>query len=181
MAKNIKVSLTEGTDENMTLSESSLGTLYQSAVAAFPNTTMRQHATGPIQIDEIRATPFLGMNTLLLRCQATNANKVYRPVILFRNVNFEGKGANIIAADNNQSYDFNPLSEMMTDTRVRCSCGDHFWRAQYANWLDTSLYGSNRKPYENNGGAPANPTDAPMLCKHLMKFMEQLRLDGIIK
>jgi hypothetical protein len=165
----------------MTLSESSLGHLFQSAVNAFPHTTMRQHATGPIQIDEIRNTPFLGMRTLLFRCRATNENRVYHPVILFRNVNFNGNGTSIVASDNHQTYNFDPLSEQHTDARVRCQCGDHFWRAQYANWLDISLYGTNRKPYESLGvGPPANPTDAPMLCKHLMKFMEELRNSGII-
>jgi hypothetical protein len=161
--------------------ESSLADLHQSAVDAFPLTTKRQHVVGPIQIDEVRATPFLGMNTLLFRCRAINEDRIYNPVILLLNVNFNGDGASIEASDNHQIYSFEPLSEHDTDSRVRCQCGDYYWRAQYANWLDRSLYGSNRKPYENMGlRGPANPNDSPMLCKHLMKLVEKLRQDGII-
>ena len=164
----------------MTLSESSLGKLYKSAVEAFPLTTMRQHATGPIKIDELRITPFLGMNTLLVRCNATNENRIYQPLILFRKVNFQGNGASIIASDDNQKYNFTPLSEK-TDTRVRCQCGDFHWRFNYCDWTEKTLYGNKRSRYISKNLRPSvNPTESIGICKHIMKFMEKLKQERII-
>ena len=48
----------------ITLQESSLQNLYTSTVKAFPKTTRRQYAIDPINIAEVKWTPFLGVHTV---------------------------------------------------------------------------------------------------------------------
>jgi hypothetical protein len=158
--------------------ESSAEELYQSSVKAFPNTTMRQHATQPIVIKELRWTPFVGVNTLFIKSIAQNENREYSPCILCKGVDYKGNQVKITANDGRQ-YNFNKLSLENTDILVRCNCGDFFWRGNYADHLDGSLYGRKRRKYESNGGPPANPTNAPMICKHLMKMIKVVNEAGI--
>ncbi len=158
--------------------ESSFSDLYQSAVDAFPHTTKRQHATGPIEISEISILPFLGMKTLLLRCLATNEDRQYRPLILFRNVQY-GKGKSFRDQDGLTFQMEQP--SLNNEVNIRCQCGDFKWRFHHEDWNDRSLYGANRKPYEAiSDRGPVNPTEAIGCCKHLMKLAEILRSKKIL-
>lgn len=156
------------------LAESSLADLYASAVLAFPKTTKRQHATGPIVIEDLRMTPFLGMKTLFVRAEAVNGDRRYAPVVLLRGVNYGGAGAKIRASDD-MEYEFDRLSLGESDVNVRCNCADFLWRFNYYDYQDRSLYGNKRKKYESKGGPPANPLQLPGMCKHLMRLMETLQ------
>jgi hypothetical protein len=157
------------------LNESSLTDLYKSAVLAFPNTTKRQHATGPVQIEELRWTPFLGVKTLFVRGEAVNEDRRYHPVILFKKVDYEKKGARVVASDG-LPYTFGKLSTENNQVLLRCNCQDFHWRFNYYNWEDRSLYSAVRKPYESlDLGPPANPSELPGMCKHLMKMVEVLK------
>jgi hypothetical protein len=161
---------------------SSFSQLYNSAIAAYPNTTRRQHATDTIKIENVRWTPFLGMNTLLLRVRADNTadnGGIYNPLILFKKVKYEGP-IKIIASDNGQTNYISPLS-LENNVLVRCSCGDLFWRFHHEDFQDRSLTGPDRKPYEaiSNRG-PINPTHAIGVCKHLIKTIWHLQEKGII-
>jgi hypothetical protein len=162
------------------IEESSLSELYHSAVAAFPRTQKRQHATDPIKIIELKWTPFLGMKTLMVRGIAQSEHKMYSPIILFKNVkdfteaeinkNYISPDLVTLSSDENTYY-FNPLSSNTTEVLVRCNCNDFYWRGNFANYLDKSLQGRKRKKYESKGiNPPANPDNAPMMCKHLMKM-----------
>lgn len=159
--------------------ESSLDDLYSSAVEAFPGTRKRQHAIDPVRIVGMRWTPFLGLRTLFVRGLAQNEGRTYDSIILFKDVNY-GHGIPIVASDGRE-YLLERLSIEDNDVLVRCNCGDFYWRGNFANYLDNSLFGRKRKKYESLGILPpANPTDAPMLCKHLMKLSYALRDAGII-
>jgi len=158
--------------------ESSAEELYQSAVKAFPNTTMRQHATHPIVIRELRWTPFVGVKTLFIKGLAQNEEREYGPCILFKGVNYQGKAVKITASDGLQ-YNFDKLSLENTDVLVRCNCPDFFWRFNYYDHLDKSLYGTKRKKYESHGGPPANPMELPGMCKHIMKMTKVIAEAGI--
>jgi hypothetical protein len=158
--------------------ESSAEELYKSAVKAFPKTTMRQYATHPIVIRELRWIPFVGVKTLFLKSLAQNEEREYGPCILFKGVNYGGKQVKIIASDGLQ-YNFDKLSLENTDILLRCNCPDFYWRFNYYNHLDKSLYGSKRRKYESEGGLPANPLQLPGMCKHLMKMTEVVANAGI--
>jgi hypothetical protein len=162
------------------LNESSLAGLHDSAVRAFPKTTKRQHAVGPVVIDEFRWTPFLGVRTLFVRAEATSQSRQYSPIILFKNVDYDGDGATITASDDGLEYSFTPLSVEDNQVLVRCNCPDFHWRFNYYNHLDRSLQGKKRAKYEGKGGPPANPSQLPGLCKHLMKAVSALRDAGVL-
>lgn len=154
------------------INESSVNDLYNSTVAAFPRTTKRQHATQPIVIEELTWTPFLGMKTLFVKSAVRNETRHYNPIILFKNINYNGTGAKI--KDNNgQLYEFDPISVENTDIVLRCQCDDFYFRFNYYNHLDHSLYGRKRGAYESKGiGPPANPMELPGMCKHLIKTIQ---------
>lgn len=163
------------------LFESSLEDLYQSAVEAFPNTRMRQHATHPIVITNLRWTPFVGMKTLFIKALAQNEGREYNPIILFKNVNYKGDQVKIMSSDHRE-VSFDKLSMEHTDVNLRCNCKDFYWRFNYYDHVDKSLYGRKRAPYESTGrGQPANPFEMPGMCKHLMKTAHVLREAGIFK
>lgn len=164
--------------------ESSLSDLYDSAVDAFPNTTMRQHAIGPIQIHELSFTPFIGVKTLFLRGTAFNENRQYSPIILFKNVVYSNEGDNLIdiVASDGLHYRLKKLSVNENNVLLRCGCKDFFWRFNYYNHLDKSLFGRKRTSYESQGlRGPINPMEMPGMCKHLMKLIETLKDAKLIK
>jgi hypothetical protein len=161
------------------LDESSATDLYQSAVAAFPNTAKRQHATQPIVITNLHWTPYIGMKTLFVKGLAQSEGKEYNPIVVFKNVNYrDAAGPNVVgltASDNNE-YFFEKLDLGDTDIVVRCNCPDFYWRFNYFDHIDGSLYGRKRAKYEAlyNPGS-ANPQEMPGMCKHLMKLTTVLK------
>jgi len=157
----------------MYINESSANELYRSAVAAFPNTTKRQHATDPVRIVQLDWTPFLGLKTLLIRGTAVNEGRTYKPMVLFKQVRY-GEGINLRANDG-KDYQLKPLSAENNDILIRCDCKDFHWRFNYYDHLDHSLYGRKRAEYVSQGGPPANPLELPGMCKHLMKMLLALR------
>ncbi len=162
----------------MKYNESSIDDLYLSAVKAFPRTTMRQHAVDPIVVESLRWTPFVGMKTLFIKGSTRNEDRHYNTIILFKNVDY-AKNEVRITANDGKEYKFGKLSLESTDVVLRCNCNDFYWRFNYYNHLDRSLYGTKRSKYESQGGPPANPTESPGMCKHLMKTAQILRESGI--
>ena len=164
--------------------ESSLQELYQSAVDAFPSTQMRQHAVDPIVISSLQWVPFLGMKTLFVKGLAESGGSEYSPVVVFKRVGYQdtsGPGVIPLAASDGQEYFLERLSAEQTDVLVRCNCDDFYWRFNYFNSTDKSLYSRKRKKYEAlyNPGS-ANPQSMPGLCKHLMKMAGVLRESGVL-
>ena len=161
------------------LIETSLQELYDSTVAAFPNCPLRQHATHPIVITNLTWMPFIGMKTLFVKAIAQSEGKEYNPIVLFKQVDYDGNDITISASDM-QETSFSKLSMEDTQVLVRCNCLDHIWRFCHYNSVDGSLYGRDRKKYEAKGaGPPANPKERPGLCKHLMKTIHVLDEAGI--
>jgi hypothetical protein len=158
--------------------ESTLDELYQSAVDAFPNTTKRQHATHPVEIERIFWTPYIGMKTLMIKAEIRNEDKHYNSFIVFKGVKYHDKKApNLIEIvdSTKKHYFLEQLSSENHDVLLRCSCGDFHWRFNYFDHLDKSLYSRKRRKYEalHNPGS-ANPKEMPGMCKHLMKLIEAL-------
>jgi hypothetical protein len=162
------------------LIESSLNDLYKSTVVAFPKTKKRQHAIDEIKISKLEWIPFLGMNTLMIKALAQNESNghEYNCVVLFKNVHYhDAMGPNLIEIVDltKKHYFIEKLNYDDTQVLVRCSCEDFKWRGNYFDHLDRSLFGRKRKKYEalHNPGS-ANPTESPMVCKHLMKMSKTL-------
>lgn len=154
--------------------ESSLQDLYQSTIAAFPHCGLRQHATHPIVIKNLTWVPFLGLKTLFIKSLAQNEEREYNPILLFKNVNYNGNEVLLTASDGKQ-YNFDRISLENSDVLVRCNCKDFSYRFNFYNHLDKSLYGRKRAKYESKGGPPANPTMSIGMCKHLIKLSHVLK------
>jgi hypothetical protein len=154
--------------------ESSLQDLYLSTVSAFPQCGLRQNATHPIIIKNLTWVPFLGLKTLFVKSLAQNEEREYNPIILFKNVNYDGNEVLLKASDGKQ-YNFDRISLENSDVLVRCNCKDFSYRFNFYNHLDKSLYGRKRTKYESKGGPPANPSELPGACKHLWKTVHVLK------
>lgn len=163
------------------VNESTLPELYDSTVKAFPQTTLRQHATQPIVIKNLHWTAFQGMKTLFVKGLAQNEDREYSPIILFKGVNYKTGGVKL-AASNGKEYEFAPISLDESDILVRCNCPDFHWRFNFCNHLDKSLYGRKRAKYESMGErGPVNPMKMPGMCKHCLKLSEVLRQAGVFQ
>lgn len=158
--------------------ESNVNDLYDSAVEAYPKTKYRQHAVDPIKIVELTIIPFKGMKTIYFKGLAQNEDRQYNTVIVFKDVDYS-KGIKLTANDG-LVYELKPLSSSKNEVFVKCGCEDFYWRFNWYNYLDHSLYGKKRKKYEG-GEYPANPKESPGLCKHLISLARALRDSGILK
>jgi hypothetical protein len=167
--------------KNWIIEESSLVDLYNSTVQAFPNCTLRQHATQTISIADLTWVPYKGMKTLFIKALAQNEGKEYNSIILFKRVKYIESGGIKIVDNIGQQHFIEQLSLNKTDVLIRCNCLDFFYRFNYYDHLDKSLYGPKRTPYKAKGThPPANPTKSEGLCKHLIKMMEILQESGIV-
>jgi hypothetical protein len=162
--------------------ESSFYDLYQSTVKSFPYTTKRQHAIDPIKIVSLRWIPYIGVKTLYIKglAQNTENSKEYNPLILFKNIQYlpsKEKNSVEILDSNQKKHIIKKIKN--NDVLVRCNCKDFYWRGNYADHLDRSLYGTKRQPYIGTSGYSVNTNDDPMVCKHLIKLHKVLSKSGL--
>jgi len=163
--------------------ESNLVDLYNSTVAAYPKTTLRQFATDPIVITKLSWTPFKGVKTLFVRGLAQNEGAEYSPMILFREVDYNAK-SNIVHvyASDGLPYEFGKVVLKENNVTLRCDCPDYLWRWHHTNAVDKSNYGRDRKKYvkiEGSTRPPVNPSELPGMCKHILKLVKVLSEAGI--
>ena len=163
------------------IKESTLIELYKSTIVNFP-TTKRQYATDTIKFTEMKWNTFLGFKTLNITGLAQNEGREYNSTIVFKNVKYHINntgGLIALVSKEGRQYLLEPLAE--NDVVLRCNCGDFHWRMKFADYLDKSLQGPNRKRYEAkiNPGL-ANPNNSPGICKHLMVMMEVLEKSNLI-
>lgn len=167
----------------MFFEESSFNDLYSNINVGFPRTGLRQHATQPIKITELRWLPYRGVKTLYVRALAQNEGREYSPIVLFKRVNYvdeNTKNAITINASNGGKYSFEKLSLKNTDILLRCECKDFRYRFSWYNKLDKSLYGGVPPKYESKEiGPPANPMELSGMCKHCIKLIKVLGTAGI--
>lgn len=163
------------------LNETSLNNLYNSTVDAFPNTKMRQYATDPIVISHLNWVPFVGMKTLFVKGLAQNEGREYNPTVVFKQVQYNPNENHVeLNANDGKIYNLKRLSLENNDVLLRCNCPDFFWRFNYYDYVDKSLYNRKRKKYESSGGHPANPKEMPGMCKHLIKMIKTLHQSTIL-
>lgn len=157
--------------------------LYISTVRAFPNTEMRQYATQPIRITNIRWTPFRGTKTLFVKGLAQSEGNEYNPIVLFKNVDYTLNELTLAASDGG-TYKLGKISLEHQNVSIRCNCPDFRWRFSYFDSLDKSLYGRKPPKYvkaEGSNRPPANPLQLPGMCKHLIKLVEVLQKANLFR
>lgn len=157
------------------LVESNLRDLEGSTVTAFGDS--RIDASYAVQLNNIETVPFTEQNLLTVSATTKSDNELYDTSIEFQDVEYveesdDGTGVyNFKAADGTEYY----VTIGNGDVLVRCTCGDFRWRFAYYNSVDGSLLGDPPPPYvAKTDRAPANPSKAPGLCKHLIKLKDYL-------
>ena len=168
------------------LNESSLGDLERSAVQAFPNTRRRQHTVNTVQISSAELIP--EENALMVKGEARNTSEgtSYNPTIELLGVEYvdepSGQTATFTGTDGNE-YHINPLDVNRTQVKVTCTCMDFYWRFAMWNHNDGSLLGPKPDAYvrKTDTRPPANPTQSPGICKHLMRMMDYLQQQHIMR
>jgi len=163
--------------------ETDLNTLYKKTISAFPLTTKRQHSTDTVSIRDINWMPFYGAKTLFLKAFIQNENREYESIILFKNVKYEeknGKGIIAIQPSAGKRFFVEQINTGKNDVLVKCNCPDFFYRFNYYNSLDKSLFGKKRKKYEGANFWKANPKELPGFCKHLIKTTKILGEFGLL-
>jgi hypothetical protein len=161
------------------LNESNIRDLYRSTVNAFPRTRKRQHSVHEISLTALNFVPYQGVRTLFVKGSAYNDEKgtAYNPMILFKNVKYHStreKNLAEIVASNGRNYFLEKL-KLQQDVVLRCNCQDFYWRFNYEDYKDRSLYGTLRRKYEAKfDPGSTNPLELPGMCKHLIKLAQSL-------
>jgi hypothetical protein len=158
--------------------ETSISELYTNSRKAFPGTSKRENSTDTVRVEHLDWVPFEGVRTLFVKATVNNEGRKNESIILFKGVNYgkaEGKGFVPLMSSSGRKVFVERLSVSDDEVLVRCTCGDFFWRFNYYNSVDKSLFGRKRSKYEGQNLWKANPTESSGMCKHLMKLAKILR------
>lgn len=169
------------------LTEATTDELQRAAVAAFPATTKRQHSVDTIRVANTTYTPSSvnKRKNLTVKGLVTNNGKKYDVIVSFSKVQYEPTDTTdnitFLATDGEQ-YHIQPISASKQNVKVRCTCLDFYHRFAMTNYSDGSLSGRKPPMYRRKTTTrpPANPTQSPGMCKHIMKFVNSLQRTGIL-
>jgi len=168
------------------LEEATYADLETNTMRFVPPSKKRQHATDPIQIQQIQLIPAPPSGTLEAQAIALSNGNKYQPIIFFNNVAYEREDTpqNItFTGADAQEYHVQPISLRTNNCKVRCTCLDFRWRFSVQNQEKDALYGPGPGIYQKVPGStrpPNNPQGVPGLCKHLLKLAIELRNSGIV-
>lgn len=170
------------------LAETTLGQLQQRTKMVQPPSTARQNAVGPVQVKQILLVPMRGQRDhgqLKAEAKVQNGPSTYDSTILFFDVVYEGEDRpdNItFTGSDKQDYHVLPIQLTRNNAEVRCTCLDFYFTFSVWNNQDRSLYGDPAPPYvRKTDRAERNPTRQPGMCKHLLKVMQELRNERLVR
>lgn len=166
---------------DLTLLERSLNDLETSATSAFPDTKKRHNALGSVRVAHVTyERP--DNDKLLVTAKMAGETNDYTTQILLEGVEFvstETQGSVDIGATEN----IMPISASRNDCKVLCGCLDFYYTFAWYDYNRDALIGKPPKPYQKVPGSnrpPRNPTNAPGICKHVMKLAEHLKAQGVM-
>ncbi len=154
----------------------------------FPNTKKRQHATNEVRVSNLTYTPFTNQKVLRIEGHTnSNSGNTYNQFIDLHNVNYEygGNENNVpIESTDNHEYYIQPIELNTTNVKVFCECSDYQHRFANFNIANQCHIGPPpakyvRKPDSKRG--PVNPLRVPGFCKHLIRIVNNLKTDGLLK
>ena len=177
----------------MKLYEVTIDQLYRSTLRAFPKTSKRQNSIDMINIESMDWVPYVGMMTLLIsstvrgegfRNPTERKAQTYKTLIVFKNVQYESSSNphNIgLMTKNGDAIYLRPINHLKKDVLVRCACTDFKFRFAPYNKESKALYGR-FTPYirKTDTWPSVNPTQAPGVCKHLIKLAHAVKDSGIL-
>lgn len=171
------------------LEETTLVDLERNIVFGFPETEKRQHATKPVQITQMKLTPYRNSTDLLADATAKSneSGKTYQPKVLFLDVEFQNEDTpeNVtFTGSDGDNYNIIPVSLSHSNVKVKCDCLDFHHRFAGRNDTSNALIGNPPKmdkPVPGSNRPPVNPKKVPGLCKHLIKTVQAMKDAGLVK
>ena len=164
-----------------------------------------------MRIFNTRITNFEGTNMKVFNTNIMSSigRKAYNVSLAFYNVVDKSKEVEVPEEPENTEQDTGYQSVFNTDAQklqsqqntvataipsltnmrigVRCSCSCYYFWCSYANTKAKCNYGSRFRQYIRKtppypiGYPPKNPLLIPMVCKHIIHFVEELRGEGLIQ
>lgn len=167
------------------LIELTLPKLHKSAVDAFPRTKKRQHATDELKVAGIQFIPYEGALKIKAVIKNVNDGKTYDSTIFVNNIVYEKEDSPKLitfTGSDGEDYHIRPIPALSSHAKVHCECLDFRWRFAEWNYNKDALDGKKPDQYiPKTNRPPANPTQSPGICKHLMKMIETLENSNLIK
>lgn len=167
---------------NQILLEDNFQNMYNNTLSKFA--TNRKNSSQRVQLITTMYVPSVDNKSLEVRAKTRTDKGSYDSIIYFENVEYgNAETPNAISFGAPDGTEYFILSIPRTNNvKVNCTCLDFYY--SFAVWNDNknSLFGDSPEPYvKKTEKEPRNPTKAPGLCKHLLKFFDQLIRDKIIK
>lgn len=162
--------------------ETTYNELRQNIQRGFPDTRKRQYATGEVNVTNIQYVPIAG--GLQVNSRSRSNGHDYNQVIIFTNVahNDGGEGTTFMGTDGRE-HTVEPIPLQGTRVKVNCSCLDFHYRFAAWNYNDDALAGAKPPLYQRKttDRPPANPARVSGVCKHLIKLVDALKGNGLIR
>lgn len=150
---------------------------------------LRQNATTPVMVNSMKLIPMRGQResgVLKVEAQVTSKDRKYNPVVQFEEVQFEDtdRTDNVsFTGPGKQEFHVMPINLAQNDVKVRCDCLDFYYTFSSYNNSDGSLYGEPFPPYQRKTTTrpPRNPAHKPGMCKHLLRVIQELKNEGVVR
>ena len=160
--------------------------LRQNIVTSFPHTRKRQNATNEVTVTNVQYIPYLGTKMLHVKSTTRSNGNEYKQAVQFMRTVYEANdgSANItFTAADGQEYHIQPIQLTNHNVKVRCNCLDFYHRFATWNFSDNSIVGRAPIPYQRKTTTrpEVNPDHVPGMCKHLLKLMDRMRSEGLIR
>lgn len=166
----------------MKLSEITLTQIKQNNIKGFPETKKRQkliHVTGA---RDIKFTPYIPSNTLLVKSNTTSNGHKYVTSIEFKDVNFNEDSPVSFMGTDGETHSLDPIREQNINVDVVCDCLDFRFRFADFHYQNKSLIGNPPPTYiKKTDRPPVNPKKALGGCKHVLALADKLRQMRIIR
>ena len=149
----------------------------------------RETRSKPVNVVNYQAVPSISNKTLLFKFNINSGGTKYSVNVNFINVVFFDKASaesrpdavSVVATDGTE-YFFQRFTSAQKQVKVNCSCLDFHFRFSVWNHQKDALDGDPPQPYvKKTDREPVNPTKSPGACKHILKCVEFLRGEGILR
>lgn len=174
------LTLTEDSDD--LLLELNYNALLRNTETNF-DTPRKQNATR-VQIRDVEFIPSLRDGTLTAVGKSEGKDHDYITKLVFSNIKFVGEKDThhvSVTGSDGTDYHFSPIKiGGGHHIKVNCECLDFYYRFAAWNHAKKALDGKPPTPYiKKTNRPPVNPKKVPGVCKHIIKFIDQLKSEGV--
>lgn len=146
----------------------------------------REQRSNRIQVTNYQLIPSLPEKTLLVKANIRGIDSNYQTQIRFTNVKFSDTLQplfTLIRAVDGSDYYVRQFTSAQTQAKVKCNCLDFYYRFSVWNHQKSALEGDPPKPYVRRTDymPPVNPDKTPGMCKHVIKLLQFLKTENLVR